>query len=231
MTGQSSCAYCGVDLVGDYHRWLLLGVDHVVPQSEARRLGIPAGFYEDAINLVLACSGCNGYLNRFRCSAEPANEWSLESFADLRDSVFRERDQLIAARRDKERTIFDRLSGTTAPEPIMRPSTAPGIPTSSSSLAADPVTFVDDDQGYIDWLARYPSGWVVNAHRKPNASYLFLHRAECHTIKGRPPPGSQWTREYIKVCSIDLGALHEWARQTTGGNLTPCGRCQPLKNT
>jgi len=39
MTGQSACVYCGVDLIGDFHRWLLIQVDHVVPAGEARRMG------------------------------------------------------------------------------------------------------------------------------------------------------------------------------------------------
>ena len=61
-----SCAYCDVSLVDDYYHWLLMSVDHVVPSSEAKRLGIPVASYEDYINLVLCCSGCNGFGNRFR---------------------------------------------------------------------------------------------------------------------------------------------------------------------
>ena len=54
-----------LDLFADYHRWLLLPVDHVVPAGVARGLEIPAAIYEDAINLVLACAGCNGFDNRY----------------------------------------------------------------------------------------------------------------------------------------------------------------------
>ena len=62
LTGQTSCAYCGVSLVDTYAHWLLLSVDHVVPRGEAQRLGVAATLYEDAINLVqpryrLACAG------------------------------------------------------------------------------------------------------------------------------------------------------------------------------
>lgn len=74
MTGQSACAYCDIDLVGDYYRWLLLTVDHVVPRGEAVRLGMSVTLYEDATNLVVACSGCNGYLNLYQCVAKPAIE-------------------------------------------------------------------------------------------------------------------------------------------------------------
>jgi hypothetical protein len=71
MTGQSACAYCGVDLTASYYQWLLMNVDHVVPVAEARFLGIPSDFVEDAINKVLACSGCNLFENRYRTNAEP----------------------------------------------------------------------------------------------------------------------------------------------------------------
>ena len=71
LTGESNCAYCDVSLVTDYDHWLLMSIDHVVPGGEARRVGIDAQFYEDAINLVLCCSGCNGFGNRYRCVVDP----------------------------------------------------------------------------------------------------------------------------------------------------------------
>jgi hypothetical protein len=33
-TGQSSCAYCGSNLVENYVHWLLMSIDHVVPTLE-----------------------------------------------------------------------------------------------------------------------------------------------------------------------------------------------------
>jgi hypothetical protein len=106
MTGQISCAYCGADLVGDYYRWLLMAVDHVVPSGEARRLGIPPMFYEDAINLALTCSGCNGYLNRYRLVGEPGMDWTLDQFVTLRNQIFDDRYELIKVRRKKELAMF-----------------------------------------------------------------------------------------------------------------------------
>ena len=63
--GQSSCAYCRVSLVHSYRNWLLLTVDHVIPAKEGLRLGIPKPWYESYSNIVLACSGCNGFQNRY----------------------------------------------------------------------------------------------------------------------------------------------------------------------
>ena len=106
MTGQTSCAYCSIDLVSDYYRWLLLAIDHVVPSGEAKRLGIPADFYEDAINLVVTCSGCNGFLNRFRYDSDSSLTWTLEEFVALRDLIFDRRFELISVRRAREIEIF-----------------------------------------------------------------------------------------------------------------------------
>jgi hypothetical protein len=107
LTSESSCAYCGVSLIDTYHHWLLMSVDHVVPAGEARRLGISPEFYEDAINLVLCCAGCNGFGNRYRREIEPRGAWTLDDFLDLCDAIFAERFERIAARRNWEIAQFE----------------------------------------------------------------------------------------------------------------------------
>ena len=105
-TGQTGCAYCGLDLVADYHRWLLLSVDHVVPRGQASLLGIPSEYAEDIINLVLCCAGCNGFGNRYRVVGAPRPSWSLTDFVALRDDVFDERSRTITERRRAEEAFF-----------------------------------------------------------------------------------------------------------------------------
>lgn len=107
LTGQTACAYCGVSLVDTYHHWLLMSVDHVVPSGEARRLGVGAQYFEDAINLVLCCAGCNGFGNRYRCEAPAQRIWTLDGFLALRDFMFDDRFQRIAIRRATEIDLFD----------------------------------------------------------------------------------------------------------------------------
>lgn len=107
LTGESSCAYCGVSLVDDYHHWILMSIDHVVPRGEAARVGIDAHLYEDAINLVLCCSGCNGFGNRYRCLVESQPAWTLEEFLELRNRIFEDRFQRIAQRRAAEIAFFE----------------------------------------------------------------------------------------------------------------------------
>lgn len=89
------------------------------------------------------------------------------------------------------------------------------------------VIFEDDDEGYRRWLSEHRHGYVVNTHRPPSASYLMLHVAACHTIKGDPTRGSTWTAgEYSKVCSASRRELQNWAHATFGTALTRCGqRC------
>jgi hypothetical protein len=61
--------------------------------------------------------------------------------------------------------------------------------------------FRDDDQGYLAWTAANPSGYVINIQRSLNTADARMHRADCHTINGRPARGRTWTGPYIKVCS------------------------------
>jgi hypothetical protein len=107
LTGGSTYAYCGVSLVDDYHHWLLMSIDHVVPSAEARRVGISPSFSEDAINLVLCCAGCNDSGNRYRCEIGPRENWTLDEFLTLRDAIFADRFQRIAMRRAREMTVFE----------------------------------------------------------------------------------------------------------------------------
>lgn len=120
LTGQTFCAYCGVSLVDTYHHWLLMSVDHVVPGGEARRLGVGAQYYEDAINLVLCCAGCNGFGNRYRCEALARSLWTLDEFLELRDVVFDGRFQRIATRRAAETDLFDSRPWEQPPLPVVR---------------------------------------------------------------------------------------------------------------
>jgi hypothetical protein len=83
--------------------------------------------------------------------------------------------------------------------------------------------FVDDDRGYLAWLARNPDGFVINTGRTPTAGHLMLHLAGCRTINGRPARGATFTGDYSKLCG-ERGELEAYARQL-GGPVTTCGLC------
>ena len=106
---QYSCVYCGVSLVDDYYHWLLLNVGHVIPAKECTRLGIPNEWHDSYTNIVLACSGCNLFENRYSIGwQEPkaTGMWTVPTFVSLRDQVFKERKERILKRRRDEVAFF-----------------------------------------------------------------------------------------------------------------------------
>jgi hypothetical protein len=104
-TGQRACAYCSLNFTLEFEHWLVV-VDHVVPTSVCKELGIPVAWREDCANKVVACSACNGYRNRYRPSVPPVPPQTLEEFLDLRDRIFAERREPILTARAEEAGFF-----------------------------------------------------------------------------------------------------------------------------
>lgn len=84
--------------------------------------------------------------------------------------------------------------------------------------------FLDDDGGYLEWLAKHPDGYVLNAERSPRPAYITLHRAGCRTISGVPASGVQWTHDYVKLCG-GRSELERYAVDEIGGMAHRCGIC------
>jgi hypothetical protein len=89
------------------------------------------------------------------------------------------------------------------------------------------VEFRDDNQTYLAWVTANPDGFVVNIQRSLNPGDARLHRATCHWIRDGPPRGDSFVGAYIKVCSLSLAELGEWARSRVGSSIRDCGTCQP----
>lgn len=74
---------------------------------------------QDFINLVLTCSGGNGFNNHYDAPQEIRTDWTLEEFLGLRDKVFEERGRLNKQRRELEQGFFKRrwyrMEGDTSP--------------------------------------------------------------------------------------------------------------------
>lgn len=111
LTGQSECAYCGLDLVEVYENWLTMALDHVVPDSVCKSMGIPEEWNQDYSNRVLSCTACNTFGNRFHPKTLNVPT-TLEEFYDLRDQIFTERKQLIMERHQRERAFFSKKPWT-----------------------------------------------------------------------------------------------------------------------
>jgi len=105
-TGQTKCAYCGVDFTSSYETWLTMALDHVVPTGVCQSLKIDPEWSKDCSNIVLACSACNSFLNRYSPPKGISIPHSLPEFYSLRDHVFIERSILIARKHEDEKAFF-----------------------------------------------------------------------------------------------------------------------------
>ena len=71
-------------------------------------MGIPKSWHESYSNIVLACSGCNGFRNRYQVSwQEPKESWKESEFFELRDRVFIEKATQISAARCNEMRFYN----------------------------------------------------------------------------------------------------------------------------
>jgi hypothetical protein len=91
-----------------------------------------------------------------------------------------------------------------------------------------PADFMNDDDGYLAWLAAHPTGYVINCAKDPKPDYVILHRADCSSITGTPSNGGRWTHGgYRKVCAGSKAKLDAWAWDAVGTAPSRCGMCQP----
>ncbi len=105
-TGQTKCAFCGIDFTSSYRTWLTMALDHVVPASVCKTYNISGEWSEDCSNKVLACTACNSFLNRYTPSKGTGIPRTLAKFYSLRDRIFIERKALIARKHKDEKAFF-----------------------------------------------------------------------------------------------------------------------------
>jgi 5-methylcytosine-specific restriction endonuclease McrA len=109
LAGLHACAYCGMSLVDTYEHWLMMSVDHVVPTRAGQVVGISDAWLADYANIVLCCSACNGFGNRYKLMPEMTGRpATLDEFFALRDRVFADRKALILLSHEKERAFYDK---------------------------------------------------------------------------------------------------------------------------
>jgi hypothetical protein len=115
--------------------------------------------------------------------------------------------------------------------PAPRQAEAVAVPeVRAQAVGDDPVSFVDDEAGYLAWLGVHPEGYILNSYRQPSPGYLILHRSACNTMAPRGAADARtWTTAYRKTCAATLGSLVNWALAHGGGPPTPCGRCRPVR--
>jgi hypothetical protein len=113
-TSQTTCAYCAADFAASYTTWLTMALDHVVPASVCISMGVPEDWREDCSNKVLSCGACNGFRNRYKPMIDVVQPLTLEVFYELRDHIFAERKELIAASHMTDRAFFEERPWTGA---------------------------------------------------------------------------------------------------------------------
>ena len=96
-----------------------------------------------------------------------------------------------------------------------------GSAATSATIVGVIVEFMNNDKGYVAWLADHPDGYVLNCERPPRPSSLTLHRATCWTISRAS--GTNWTVNYQKICADTFEEINAWAGQI--GPPWPCGFC------
>ncbi len=88
--------------------------------------------------------------------------------------------------------------------------------------------FIDDDQGYLSWIANHPEAFVLNLPHAPGGTIVF-HRSRCRSIS--TPVRSHYTdHEYTKLCITNVAELVAWVAGQAR-TLKPCGQCQPERTS
>ncbi len=86
-------------------------------------------------------------------------------------------------------------------------------------------TFIDDDPGYLAWVAENPEGYVLNIQRGLSASDARVHSASCRTISGSPRAAAAGPGPYMKVCSVfGTRELDDWAAARSGSRRSGAAR-------
>jgi hypothetical protein len=85
--------------------------------------------------------------------------------------------------------------------------------------------FQNAEVSYLHWVQNNQDGYVVNVDvARSFPQYPMVHRAT-HKALSSPAWTNYTTGKFIKVCSLDLGALEKWARDEYHRPLTRCAVC------
>ena len=93
------------------------------------------------------------------------------------------------------------------------------------------LVFQNNEQGYLQWLAKESSGYVLNAKVTPSGDYLVLHTARCKAIRvsrAGAHPACFTGNGYIKICAVDVQELNDWIGELGFNDFSKkCEICHP----
>lgn len=233
LTKQTSCAYCGISLIETYERWLMLSVDHVIPTKTGLATGIKPKWLEDMSNMVICCSACNSFGNRFELPRDTHAPETVDEFFELRDRTFIARKAVVLECHSRERRFFETKpweskGAVGVGEKHDKAGSRSKMPGSTGCPGSnDILIFEDDDTGYKNWLTSHESGYVLNCDRSRSLQTARFHLSTCRTITRLFGRGTTFTGQYIKVCSDSIEPLRKWAMAEIGKMPEACGKCKP----
>lgn len=85
----------------------------------------------------------------------------------------------------------------------------------------------DDEDAYLQWLARHSGGYVINILRGFKPTGAKLHHATCRTISGQPAKGQRFIGDYWKICATTTAELDQLASGALGRVVDRCRVCHP----
>ena len=93
------------------------------------------------------------------------------------------------------------------------------------------IVFENNENGYLQWIAANPEGYVLNSYRRISPKYMVLHRATCRTINEylKNMAENAFTGgQYMKICSSNHADLSAWVNASGGNGFTKlCAKCYP----
>lgn len=87
------------------------------------------------------------------------------------------------------------------------------------------LTFDNDENGYLQWVADNPNGFVINAPKRSGDFPDMLHRASCKSIT-TDLQTNYTTTTFKKICSIDRQELTDWGDRNSE-DFRHCKQCNP----
>ncbi|MBT3368241.1 MAG: hypothetical protein HN416_13895 [Nitrospina sp.] len=90
------------------------------------------------------------------------------------------------------------------------------------------IIFQNNEKGYISWINKHKSGFVLNIGKDNNPEYRVLHSASCGSIiayhEGKEDD-MHTGRGYIKICAKTLKEINEWVKNYGGATKPKSHRC------
>ncbi len=85
--------------------------------------------------------------------------------------------------------------------------------------------FVDDDEGYQQWVSDHPDGYVLHTSRGSRGQPLMLHRPNCKIISGVNEDGSEMSQANLKLASTSPDPIESWCQQIMRSEPDLCEEC------